>query len=90
MRRLAAVLILTMVAISLLVVTLLAHRREAEFAVTVYDPSPTHIWNRLHSLCLFATISLQPGSFQIRLMRPTGIAHPTCWINLLITACCES
>ncbi len=49
MRRIAAVLILTLVAISLLVVTLLAHRQEAELAVTVYDPNSTHIWNRLHS-----------------------------------------
>ncbi len=49
MQRIAAVLILTLVAISLLVVTLLAHRQEAELAVTVYDPNPTHIWNRLHS-----------------------------------------
>jgi len=48
MRRVATVVLLTLAGMAIFAAGVLAHRHDSE-TVAIYDPVPTHPWNRLHA-----------------------------------------
>jgi len=50
MRRIAAAVLLALAGMAVWASVAFAHRHRAETSAAIYDPDPSHIWNRLHAV----------------------------------------